>query len=391
MRRLIAGVAVVAMLAGCSPAANRTPDPTTPVDPALAVPTLLQGLAQALDDQDTSALSQLADPAVPQAGAELADLLANVRSLGLSGISLRYLGSRPSADPTRLEVSVDLRWRRAGEPGLLAAQVPMVLTLGEGGAWFLTARVTGTHSLPLWLLGRVDVARSPGVVVDSLDPAATGRYLDYAVQARSDVGRYLPPPAGDLVIEVPRSAAEFTALLASTSPEAKALAAVTETSFGAEHGSILVNPGLMDRLSGLAAQIVVTHEAVHVALDAPGSGTPMWLQEGYADYVAFATHPASVRVVAADLLTQVARSGPPGHLPGPDAFAGSTQTEGVAYESAWLACRWIANHYGADRLLALYRAADRADSDARPLRRILGITRARLTQQWRASLSRLAG
>lgn len=132
MRRLIAGVAVVAMLAGCSPAANRTPDPTTPVDPALAVPTLLQGLAQALDDQDTSALSQLADPAVPQAGAELADLLANVRSLGLSGISLRYLGSRPSADPTRLEVSVDLRWRRAGEPGLLAAQVPMVLTLGEG-------------------------------------------------------------------------------------------------------------------------------------------------------------------------------------------------------------------------------------------------------------------
>jgi hypothetical protein len=341
-------------------------------------------MSTALDSRDPRALALLADPTQPQSTQELADLTANVASLDISDVSLQPLAQAPDRTPGRVAVSVEIRWRSAGSPTARSAQVPMVVTAGQ--ARFVTARIPGESGVPLWLLGRVDVLRAPGIRVESLGSTSATRLLGLSVRAVRDVREYLPPLAEDLVVELPASTGQFSALFSSGADRAP-MAAVTLEQFGGSQGAVLVDPGAMEQLSDLAAQIVITHEVVHVALGASRSQVPKWLQEGYADYVAYATHPVPVREAASDLLEQVARSEPPRRLPGARQFEGARAA--AAYEASWLASRWIAAHYGPARLLRLYRAAGRG-GDARPIRRVLGISRAELTKRWASYVVRLA-
>ena len=49
-----------------------------------------------------------------------------------------------------------------------------------------------------------------------------------------------------------------------------------------------MNPPVFEPLGPQGAQIVMSHEAAHVATDAAASSMPTWLLEGFADYVALA-------------------------------------------------------------------------------------------------------
>ena len=65
-----------------------------------------------------------------------------------------------------------------------------------------------------------------------------------------------------------------------------------------------------------------------------------------------------------------------------------------AYESAWLACRLIAEHEGQDKLVAFYRAVDRSGSAAGladAFKSVLGMTDSEFVVQWQKYLKRLAG
>lgn len=390
MRLPTAAIVAVLALAACTSVDQSTTPAAPSADPTGAVAALLQDLSGALGTGDPGVLARLADPAEPLSATELADLAANVRSLGLSTVSLRLAADGLDVVQGRSAVSVDVSWRQEDQPGLLSARVLVIVSVGQGQAHFVSARVPGEQGAPLWLLGRVDVARSPGVVVESLDPASVDRLRDLALRAVADVRTYLPPMPGDLVIQVPGSSGEFHAMLAGSEAGQASLAAVTFEPFGATYPWIVVDPESMSQLSTIAQQVVITHETVHVALDSPRSAAPLWLQEGFADFVAFAAHPAPVRRVASDLIQEMTLAGVPRHLPGRQEFEGSTRTEGAAYEASWLACRWIADSYGTERLLELYRVADQAGGHSRPIRRVLGISRAELTRQWRTELARLA-
>jgi len=135
---------------------------------------------------------------------------------------------------------------------------------------------------------------------------------------------------------------------------------------------------------------VMSHEAVHVATDAATSDTPLWLLEGFADYVALRDVDLPISTTAGQVIEQVRRDGPPDHLPGGAEFDTTTTQLGAAYESAWLACRLLARTGGERALLRLYRMVDGGRELAPSLRATFGLSPGGLTRAWRRSLSDLA-
>jgi hypothetical protein len=191
--------------------------------------------------------------------------------------------------------------------------------------------------------------------------------------AGSRVSAVLGQPVRPVVL-VPGSAAEAARVAGVGSVDG--LAAV------ADDGRVVVVPENFARLTPTGRDIVLTHELTHVA--AGTKRLPVWLYEGFADYVGYRDAGLPVRVAAAELAAEVRAGRLPGELPGPAAFAPSSRDPGRlarAYQEAWLACRFIAERFGEGTLVRLYRDAQ-TDGIDRGLTRI-GLSAGTLTARWR--------
>jgi hypothetical protein len=121
---------------------------------------------------------------------------------------------------------------------------------------------------------------------------------------------------------------------------------------------------------------------------------PLWLAEGFADYVAFTAVPVQDESAAKELFKSIRAGKVPAALPGPDAFAATAADLSQAYESAWLANRLIAEREGQDKLVKFYRAVHTSKSAtglADAFRTVLGMTEAEFVAEWQKYLKRLAG
>lgn len=178
------------------------------------------------------------------------------------------------------------------------------------------------------------------------------------------------------VVLVPASAAEAARLAGVASVDG--LAAV------ADGGRVIVVPEFFARLTPTGRDVVLTHELTHVA--AGTGGLPIWLYEGFADYVAYRDAGLPVRVAAAELAAEVGAGRAPRRLPGPADFSlqGDGDRLARAYQEAWLACRFLAGHRGERTLVRLYREAQAGGVD-RALA-ALGLSTGTLTERWRAYL-----
>ena len=152
---------------------------------------------------------------------------------------------------------------------------------------------------------------------------------------------------------------------------------------------VFVNPRVFLPLKPRGAQVVITHEATHVATNAASSPAPIWLVEGFADYVALRSQRLPVSTTAARIIGLVHRSGAPPHLPGRAEFAAGAEHLEARYESAWLACRLLARDGGTGALVGFYRAMDAGGRVGPELRRYFGFGPAAFTRQWRNLLSHL--
>jgi hypothetical protein len=206
--------------------------------------------------------------------------------------------------------------------------------------------------------------------------------------------RVLPDWRPRLVVEVPASAAALDRTLAAEPGRYANIAAVTTTVDGSvtpeAPAHVFVNPDVFDRLEPQGAQVVMSHEAVHVATRAATSDVPLWLLEGFADYVALRDVDLPLTTTAGQIIEQVRRDGPPAHLPGGAEFDTSTTELGAAYESAWLACRLMVRLGGERALVRLYRLVDAGRGLPSALRATFGLTLGGLTRAWRRSLTDLA-
>ncbi|MFA6577369.1 MAG: hypothetical protein WCS84_18245, partial [Nocardioides sp.] len=334
------------------------------------------------------------------AGDLLAAVAGNAAALRVDELSLRYVDVTGAPADDRWTAAVDVTWRFAGYDES-AARAEVAVTFVADGTRVAIAGFGGADRVaPLWMAGPATVRRTPDVLVLVSDDgrAAQGvakRYLTLGLAALPVVRRVLPRWGGGLVLEVPSTQAELDRTLAAEPGEYAGIAAVTAApDLSNAPGApvhVFLNPAELDRLRSLGAQVVVSHEATHVATDATSSqSVPQWLLEGFADYVSLRDVDLPETRAAAQVIEQVRQDGPPRALPGAVEFDASRGHAGAAYEAAWLACRVLAERGGERSLVRFYEELGAGVPLARALKDSFGWTEAELLRAWQARLSDLA-
>ncbi len=375
---------------------------TSPTGRATAQPALaasaLHVLEEAIESGDTAAIEAVAPD--DESRALLADVVANGRDLDVDDFSMRYVDEVGAvATDGSWRAAVDLTWAFAGFDATPAATevlvgfAPMADGVGISSLGDVD-EASGDRRSPVWLGGRVHVVRGKGVLVLAAESRRVARTYAARLRAAYPVVRaVLPRWQPSVVVEVPESAADLNAALGSAPGSYDAVAAVTTTVDGSRDETapvhVFVNPEVSGRLRSQGAQIVMTHEVVHVATDAALSPIPLWLLEGFADYVALREVRLPMTVTASRIAALVRREGAPERLPGAAEFDPSADDLEAVYESAWLACVVLAEQIGEDGLERVYRAADAGIPVTDALRES-GTDRQRLVRLWRNRLQDLA-
>jgi hypothetical protein len=328
-------------------------------------------------------------------GSEGADVFTSLRRLPLSTYSMRYISEVAHQGPTwRADVAVQWGLQRV-DSRAVTSEVEVTFRRDDGSARVVAIKPVRDDETPIWLLGRLQVAHVGPALVLSLQPPLTAGVVDQTRTAVRDVHHVLRGWNGGLVVVLPRTTGQLDEMLSSRPGTYDNIAAVTASADGSNDPTapvrVLLNPEVFTGLGPIAAQVVLSHEATHAATGATYRDMPLWLVEGFADYVALAREPVPVDVAAGQILDIVRRSGPPAQLPGKADFSTSAHGLGASYEAAWLASRLLAEQYGQDRLLRFYRQVSRTgDADA-AFSSVLGTTQKQFTAQWRDYLTRLAG
>lgn len=371
--------------------------PTAELDP-VGADDALRRLAAAIGDGDRTAAAALAAPDDTAAAALLEALVANAEAARIGEVSFRYVDDLgPLRSDGTWWAAVDTTWRYAGfDPTAARTEVAVRFrAAADDGA--VTVVDVGDAELrtPVWLDGPVQVRRTGTTLVVAAAGAPVGRYATLAERAVPVVRRVLASWRPRLVVEVP---ADVTALDRALDAEPGfygGIAAVTVSGDGsAAPGSpvhVFVNPAVFGRLRGTGAQVVMSHEATHVASSGPSSQAPVWLVEGFADYVALRDVDLPLAVTARQAAAEVRRTGLPDGLPTRAGFDPGRSHLGAVYEMAWLLCRVLADRGGEAALVRLYDDLSAGGDLLAALESGFGWTEQDLLTAWRDRLSDLPG
>ncbi len=359
-----------------------------------AAASVLQDLVEAVDEGDADAARDLAPEGDESAADLLAAVVANAEEARVDDFSLRYVddtGARPEGGGW--SAAVDAAWRFDGfddRPGRSEVAVGFraegddVAITGIGGQGLRT---------PVWMSGPLEVRRTPTTLVLAGDAAQAGRYARVARRAVPVVRRVKEDWDGRLVVEVPATPAALDAALEAEQGEYAAIAAITATVDGSLSPDspmhVFVNPEVFGQLGDRAAQVVMSHEATHVATVAATSGVPMWLLEGFADYVALRDTDLPLSTTAGQIAERVRDQGVPDALPGSGEFDSTTTHLGATYEAAWLACVELAEAGGEDALVELYERVQDGEEVATVLPELFGMDEDELVRRWQGRLRNL--
>lgn len=333
-----------------------------------------------------------------------AEVYRNLRLLHAAQAHWRYVaGHTPGAlaepdESKRFTGDVEVRWtpgRRGGSAPRTtsAVTVPMrFIDDGERVSIIGTAPGSG-DPLPVWLAGPLHVLTVPGGVCVGLghsDVPALRALVRRAVRQVRDVVAAKRP----VVMVVPSDARQAGWVLGSSVADIAQIAAVSTTVDGSSAMrapvQVVLNPSVFDALDPVGAQVVLTHEATHAMTGATASPMPLWVAEGFADFVALHDGRVGLDLVAAEILERVRRHGPPTHLPTSADFTASAPGLGTTYESAWLAFRLLADRYSDAATVSFYQQVRDGASLRHALQAEFGLDLHELTDAWRSYLDRLA-
>jgi hypothetical protein len=152
---------------------------------------------------------------------------------------------------------------------------------------------------------------------------------------------------------------------------------------------VVINPDGFEA-KGESMTHLIRHEITHVAtIGRTGPLTPKWLREGIAEYVGNAESDLPPDALASELAAEVEKNGVPGVLP-TDSDFGIINDAGIAYNSAWLLCRYLVSEYGRAKLFEFHDQMGTRTGLDRPgeklpgvLRKVYGTTEARLLKGYR--------
>lgn len=254
------------------------------------------------------------------------------------------------------------RWRLVG-----VVNDPRLPT-GAGGQAWETGPITVVRSARVVLvLSAGDDARAP----DMLRMAEAG--LDHVAAVRR--GGW----AGKVLITAVQDARLFTTYFAESPDRVDNFAAIavpyyaevpqwsTKPKYVATR--VVFNP---HEFSADPTELAhdLTHEFTHAAMGSVTTdNTPLWLVEGFAEYVAYKPEQVSALYPKRALEGYQTGSWPPDS---------DFYRDGRNYVLGWLACRMIAQKYGEAKLVALYEAS----TDRTAVRQVLGIDEATFNSQY---------
>lgn len=320
----------------------------------------------------------------------------NLVSLGVVALGPRLVPGTTRGSGPAWHADVAVSWRPEGARAA-TADSSMVYGFVDSGARTLVASVAPAPGarLPIWLVPGLHVRRGTRTLVaagSAVSARRVGRLLDDAVVA---VGAVLPHWRGGLVAYAPATARQFGRLIATPPDRYAGIAAVTTSIDGSDAApaplAIVVSPRVFASLGPLGAHVVITHEATHVATRAAAADMPLWVAEGFADYVGIGSVDVAVPVAAQAALSVVRRQGAPAQLPDDAAFAVGSSGLEATYEEAWLATSLIARRYGRGALVAFYRLVERhPEAIDEAFAAALHTSRASFTAAWRTYLADLA-
>ncbi|HEY8373382.1 MAG TPA: basic secretory protein-like protein [Pseudonocardiaceae bacterium] len=381
---------------------------------AVAIRELLDRRARAVVDRDEAAfmstVDPAADPAFRQAQRQLFANLADV-PLGAWTYLLHPDDEVPAVLPPGTAPAdalwaprVELRYAYTADP------VPTVRPMGylfarRGERWYLTSDTAlGSQRRRTWRgpwdFGPVHtVTTQYGLVLGHPGNRAVvsrvARELDDAVQHVTAV--WGPDWSRRVVVLLPETSAELQATVgvefAVDGIAAVAVADRVDRDHGVVEGArVVLNPQAADRLSTTALRVVLRHEITHVAARASTvDGTPMWLLEGFADYVGYHDSALPPERVAPELARMVRAGQLPDSLPEDSAFHSSGKRLDLAYQMSWSLAVYLEQVIGQPRLVEAFRqiagigAVSGEELDTR-LRTLFGMDRDELLHGWRQFL-----
>lgn len=379
------------MLAGCG---GRPAPDTASAD----VQRVLDRRAAAVLDRNESAYRATEEPSGSTAE------FTRLRAVPLAAWSYRLRDLHRSGD--RATADAELRYRIEGYDKAPITAARTLSLVRDGGTWRVASDVPAKKaSQQLWEQGAVTVVRGAHSLV--LGVGQSGERLrayaglaDHAVPAVSDA--WGTDWSRHVVVLVPKSLEGMAGLLGAPASGYRGIAAVTTGEAGgtarAPADRIIVNPEAFGVLGDFGKQVVLTHETTHVATRAhTTAATPLWLSEGFADWVGYRGSGRTADQAAPELEWAVRDGHVPAALPDDKdfGFTGDAAQLAQAYEGGWMACRLIADRWGEVRLNDFYRAAGdhrkRAGAVEGALRDVLHTTPEKFTEQWRAYLKAQLG
>ena len=295
-----------------------------------------------------------------------------LRLLPVRSWSYEVLGTTPSGGRGGVRsfgADVRLRYRLLGDTRDVERRYDVGLAR-RGAVWALTdVRRTSREADP-WELAAVTVVTGRRSVVVGIGRAAAGPALRRVAADADDAAARVDTVWGKqwrrtVVVFVPSDLADMAGALGRPhSNGLERVAAVTNGELAADRAAdggaadrVVLNPTAFARLSPLGRRVVLTHELTHVATRATVKMTsPLWVEEGFADYVAYSGTGLAPGVIAADALAAVRAGTAEEHLPTADAFDPDRGPIGPAYADAWLVFDLMARD-GALRPLEFYRAS----------------------------------
>ncbi|MEU3279311.1 hypothetical protein [Streptomyces antibioticus] len=349
---------------------------------------------------DRRAAAVLARDARAYAATGGAPSYARLRAVPPAAWSYRVTEVRRDGDTATADAELSYRVEGHDRAPVTAARTLRLVRSGDGRWTVASERPAPKAAEQLWDQGAVTAVRGAHSLVLGAGQSRE-RLREFADLADGAVpavsAAWGTGWAGRVVVLVPKSLDDMAGLLGSPASSYRGIAAVTtgETGGGAKAPAdrIVVNPDAYAMLGQLGRQVVLTHETTHVATRAhTNAATPLWLSEGYADWVGYRETGRTPREAARELGSAVARGELPEELPTDEdfGFSGDGGRLARAYEGGWLACRLIAERWGEVKLDAFYRAVGahgtRPGAVEGALESVLGVSPEDFTASWREYL-----
>lgn len=397
---------VCCLLCSCSSPSSPAPSPVESAASSRSrtAQSSLDAMATALRLRSRPSFDRTISARDPAFATSADRIYRNLTSLPLVSLTLR-LGTRRSEPPASKRAvlgpnafvqQVAVTWRLAGDVG--PAEHVLWVTFAPDGP---TTTIAGTgdgpadrNAQPIWLLEATDVVEVGSTTVLTGPGRESGRWAKAGSSAAAAVRRRLHSGLGArwngrLVVEMPSTRRMFDQVLGVTPGSYAQIAAVAWPE-GPEPATaalrIVVNPDLSARLNEQGLDVLLTHEATHVATRSAASPAPTWLVEGFADYVAYDAFPGTARLASAALLARITSHGAPSRLPSDADFSPGAADLASSYAQSWLACRYLASRFSAAALGRFYLQVDSGRSVAEALQSVFGINERAFTASWASSL-----